>query len=78
MAVASKTYPRAIVRRIIKGHTRKSIGKATDALVFLNYALFIEQLLDSATHKARGNGEKRIAAKDIRKVTLTTLRRFKG
>jgi hypothetical protein len=43
MAVTSKTYPRATVRKILKGHTRKNVGKATDSLVFLDYAVFIEE-----------------------------------
>lgn len=49
MAVSSKAYPRATVRKILKGHTRKNIGKAIDSLVFLNYTLFIEQYGESGS-----------------------------
>ncbi|KAI1614812.1 hypothetical protein EDD37DRAFT_650174 [Exophiala viscosa] len=78
MASAQKNYPRATVRKIVKGHSRKNIGKGVDSLIYLNYVLFVEKLMDNATRKARSEGEKNVAAKDIRKVTMTTLRRFKG
>ncbi|KIV87085.1 hypothetical protein PV11_02655 [Exophiala sideris] len=78
MASAKNGYPRPTLRKIVKGHSRKNVGKSVDSLVYLNYILFIEQLMDNATRKARRDGEKVVAAKDIRKVTMTTLRRFKG
>ncbi|OCT45544.1 Histone-fold domain-containing protein new1 [Cladophialophora carrionii] len=78
MKAHSKSYPRARLRKIVKAHSRKRVGKTVDALVFLNFVLFIEELLSSASRKARLNGEKVIAAKDIRKATMATLRRFKG
>lgn len=88
MKSKTKKYPRATLRRIVKAHSRKNIGKGVDSLVFLNYILFIEEyanaliiwrlqltqyslrLMQNATNKARADGEKMIAAKDIRKVTM--------
>ncbi|KAL6243970.1 hypothetical protein RBB50_008839 [Rhinocladiella similis] len=80
MATGKKSYPRATLRKIIKAHSRKNVSRGVDSLVYLNYVLFIEdsRLMQNATRKARNDGEKSIAAKDIRKVTMTTLRRFKG
>ena len=70
----TKAYPRATLRKILKGHSRKNIGRTTDALVFLDYVLFMEELMKNATHKAQEDGDKKgkIAPKDIRKVTLVS------
>ncbi|EXJ61074.1 hypothetical protein A1O7_05227 [Cladophialophora yegresii CBS 114405] len=73
MRANSKSYPRAKVRKIVKAHSRKHVGKTVDALVFLNFILFVEELLSNASHKARLNGERVTAAKDIRKVTMDDL-----
>ncbi|KAK7902381.1 hypothetical protein LTR67_002026 [Exophiala xenobiotica] len=78
MASGKKSYPRATLRKILKAHSRKKVGKGVDSLVYLDYVLFIEELMQNATRKARMDGEKTIAAKDIRKATMTSLRRFKG
>ncbi|KAK5194088.1 hypothetical protein LTR92_006428 [Exophiala xenobiotica] len=78
MASGKKSYPRATLRKILEAHSRKKVGKGVDSLVYLDYVLFIEELMQNATRKARIDGEKTIAAKDIRKATMTSLRRFKG
>ena len=78
MARSRKTYPRATVRKILAGHSQKKIGRSVDALVYLNYTLFIDALMLNAEWKAKESGEMRIAPRDIRKVTVTTLRKFKG
>jgi len=85
MTTNATSYPRAALRRILKGHARKNIGKSVDALVYLDYVLFVEEygvsflplqrlttarLMQGAARKARSSGEKRMAAKDIRKVTM--------
>ncbi|EXJ80043.1 hypothetical protein A1O3_08329 [Capronia epimyces CBS 606.96] len=67
-----------VLRKILKAHSRKNVGKAVDPLVFLDYVLFIEELVQNASRRARTDGEKVVAARDIRKVTLNSLRRFKG
>ncbi|KAK5297510.1 hypothetical protein LTR93_002516 [Exophiala xenobiotica] len=79
MASGKKSYPRATLRKILKAHSRKKVGKGVDSLVYLDYVLFIEEseilmmtprLMQNATRKARIDGEKTIAAKDIRKATM--------
>ena len=52
MASAQKNYPRATVRKIVKGHSRKNIGKGVDSLIYLNYVLFIEKY-DACASRAR-------------------------
>ena len=78
MAPNKKTYPRATVRKILAGHSQKRISKSVDALVMIKYNLFIDALLQEAESKAKKDGETKIAARDIRKVTMGTLRKFKG
>ncbi|KIW12069.1 hypothetical protein PV08_09343 [Exophiala spinifera] len=73
MATGKKSYPRATLRKIVKAHSRKNVSRGVDSLVYLNYVLFIEELMQNATRKARNDGEKHIAAKDIRKVTMVCL-----
>ncbi|OAP57843.1 hypothetical protein AYL99_08581 [Fonsecaea erecta] len=78
MASSKRSYSRPMLRKILKAHSRKRVGADVDPLVYLNYILFMEELMQTATRKARSEGNKTVTAKDIRKVTLTTLRRFKG
>ncbi|KAF7508090.1 hypothetical protein GJ744_009672 [Endocarpon pusillum] len=74
----NRSYPRSTVKKIIKGHSGKNVGRNVDALVYIDYVLFIQELMRNASRKARASGEKRIAARDIRKVTMSSLRKFKG
>ncbi|ERF73983.1 hypothetical protein EPUS_03797 [Endocarpon pusillum Z07020] len=92
----NRSYPRSTVKKIIKGHSEKKVGRNVDALVrtghrlkvaqslrspqqvYVDYVLFIQELMRNASRKARASGEKRIAARDIRKVTMSSLRKFKG
>jgi hypothetical protein len=43
MESTTKKYPRATLRRIVKAHAGKKVGKSVDPLVFLNCTLFIEE-----------------------------------
>jgi hypothetical protein len=43
MKANSKSYPRAKLRRIVKAHSRKHVGKTVDPLVFLTFVLFMEE-----------------------------------
>jgi histone H3/H4 len=36
-------YPRAAVRKIVKAHSQKRVSRNVDALVYLDYVLFIEE-----------------------------------
>ncbi|KIW92990.1 uncharacterized protein Z519_06839 [Cladophialophora bantiana CBS 173.52] len=78
MTSTKKTYSRPTLRKILRAHSRKKVGADVDPLVFLNYILFIEELMRTATRKAHSERNKTVTAKDIRKVTISTLRRFKG
>ncbi|EEH21291.2 hypothetical protein PABG_03522 [Paracoccidioides brasiliensis Pb03] len=78
MVLAPKIYPRATVKRIVKAHTKRNISKNADVLIFLDYMLFMEELMREASIRSRRSGEKAISAKNIRKVAEGTLRKFKG
>ncbi|EXJ93330.1 hypothetical protein A1O1_01722, partial [Capronia coronata CBS 617.96] len=58
------------MRKILKAHSRKKVGKGVEPLVLLNYVLFIEEIIQNASRRARVDGEKLATAKDIRKVTM--------
>ncbi|RMZ91194.1 hypothetical protein DV736_g1581, partial [Chaetothyriales sp. CBS 134916] len=78
MPAQPRCYPRANVRKIIKGHSQKTISKGADALIYLDYVLFIQELMQHAERKSKENDEKIVHAREIRKATLTTLRKFRG
>ncbi|OQV08786.1 hypothetical protein CLAIMM_13008 [Cladophialophora immunda] len=78
MTSTRRSYSRPTLRKILKAHSKKKVGTDVDPLVYLNYILFIDELMQTATRKARLENNKTVTAKDIRKVTITTLRRFKG
>ncbi|PGH15486.1 hypothetical protein AJ80_05503 [Polytolypa hystricis UAMH7299] len=78
MVAVPKLYPRATVKRIVKAHSRRSISKNADILVFLDYMLFLQELMREASISSKKSGEKGISGKSVRKVTETTLRKFKG
>ena len=78
-------YPRATIRKILKGHSQKRVAREVDALMYLDYILFMEEygfrphqkslsltpyrLMKNAERKSKESGDKRIAARDIRRVT---------
>ncbi|KAJ5364589.1 transcriptional regulator family: Histone-like TF [Penicillium cataractarum] len=103
MAATQKLYPRGTVKRIVKAHSNRSVGKNADILVrpttqrlatrqislltgdfpmvlqiFLDYMLFMQELMREASIRSRKSGEKNISANSIRKVTEKTLRKFQG
>ncbi|KAK5072369.1 hypothetical protein LTR64_005162 [Lithohypha guttulata] len=71
LSKSKRTYPRATIRKIIKAHCEKNVGRNVDALIYLDYILFVQRLMQNATRKAKEADEKRLQAKDIRKVTMT-------
>ncbi|OQE22114.1 hypothetical protein PENFLA_c013G04322 [Penicillium flavigenum] len=68
MAV-QKLYPRATVKRIVKAHSNRSVSKNADILIFLDYILFMQELMREASIRSRKSGEKNISANTVRKVT---------
>lgn len=43
MGSSKKPYPRATLRKILKAHSRKNVGRGVDSLVYLDYVLFIDE-----------------------------------
>ncbi|KAJ6128396.1 transcriptional regulator family: Histone-like TF [Penicillium samsonianum] len=78
MAAAQKLYPRGTVKRIVKAHSNRSVSKNADILIFLDYMLFMQELMREASIRSRKAGEKNISANTVRKVTEKTLRKFQG
>ncbi|CBX97050.1 hypothetical protein IAQ61_008004 [Plenodomus lingam] len=71
-------YPRATLRKIIKAHANRSVSRNVDILIYLNYMLFMQELLNEATIKAKLNNERSLSARSIRRVSERTLRKYKG
>ncbi|KAJ5855908.1 transcriptional regulator family: Histone-like TF [Penicillium soppii] len=78
MAATQKLYPRGTVKRIVKAHSNRSVSKNADILIFLDYMLFVQELMREASIRSRKSGEKNISANTVRKVTEKTLRKFQG
>ncbi|KAF5017066.1 hypothetical protein F66182_11061 [Fusarium sp. NRRL 66182] len=69
MVATQKLYPRGTVKRIVKAHAGRSISKNADVLIFLDYMLFMQELMREASIRSRRAGEKGISARNIRRVT---------
>ncbi|CAI7572631.1 hypothetical protein PCG10_009489 [Penicillium crustosum] len=69
MAAVQKLYPRGTVKRIVKAHSNRSVSKNADILIFLDYMLFMQELMREASIRSRKSGEKNISANTVRKVT---------
>ncbi|EKV13018.1 hypothetical protein PDIG_40420 [Penicillium digitatum PHI26] len=74
MAVAQKLYPRGTVKRIVKAHSNRSVSKNADILIFLDYILFMQELMREASIRSHKSGEKNISANTVRKVTEVRLK----
>ncbi|GES66646.1 histone-fold-domain-containing protein new1 [Aspergillus terreus] len=51
---------------------------STASQIFLDYMLFMQELMREASIRSRKAGEKNISPNAVRKVTERTLRKFKG
>ncbi|KAI9657036.1 MAG: hypothetical protein M1821_003202 [Bathelium mastoideum] len=78
MAASQSLYPRSTVKRIVKAHSGRTLTKNVDVMIFLDYTLFMQDLVREASIQAKQSGERGISAKTIRKVTEKSLRKFKG
>ncbi|KAL2041720.1 hypothetical protein N7G274_005504 [Stereocaulon virgatum] len=74
---ARKPYPRSTVKRIVKAHSNRSVSKDVDVLVFLDYTLFIQDLIKEASLHAKKSKQRGITADGVRKVTEKSLMKFK-
>ncbi|OAG45062.1 hypothetical protein AYO21_00410 [Fonsecaea monophora] len=70
MTSSDRGYSRSTLRKILKAHSRKRVATEVDPLVYLNYILFMEELMQTATRKALSDNNKNVTAKDIRKATI--------
>ncbi|KAA8911767.1 hypothetical protein FN846DRAFT_764985, partial [Sphaerosporella brunnea] len=64
----SSPYPRSVLKRTVKAHSGLNISKNTDVLLYLDYVLFMQDLMREASIKARGRGATTISPSDIKKV----------
>ncbi|KAK4640195.1 hypothetical protein QC761_604860 [Podospora bellae-mahoneyi] len=73
-----KLYPRATVKKIVKAHSNCSVSKNADVMIFLDYMLFMQNLVKEASIEAKKGGERGITARSVKKVTADSLAKFKG
>ncbi|KAK9386493.1 hypothetical protein V1515DRAFT_604796 [Lipomyces mesembrius] len=74
-----RLFPRASLRRIVKRNSKNTnISKRADVLVYLDYILFIEELLREASIEARQAGDKVLRQRHIERAAEITLRKFRG
>ncbi|KAF2711048.1 hypothetical protein K504DRAFT_404191 [Pleomassaria siparia CBS 279.74] len=71
-------YPRAQVKKTIKAHTGRPMSKNADIMIFLNYTLFLQELVREAAIRSKQAGDRGITAKSVRKVRNNVLRKFKA
>ncbi|KAF2688922.1 hypothetical protein K458DRAFT_293605 [Lentithecium fluviatile CBS 122367] len=71
-------YPRGTVKKIVKAHSNRGLSKDVDILIFLNYALFMQDLIKEASIASKQSGERGISARSVRKVREGCLRKYKG
>ncbi|KAF1844839.1 uncharacterized protein K460DRAFT_416207 [Cucurbitaria berberidis CBS 394.84] len=76
--MAQTLYPRATVKKIVKAHSNRALSKNVDILIYLNYALFMQELLNEAAIQSKQAGERGVTARSIRRVSERTLRKYKG
>ncbi|KAF8441234.1 hypothetical protein BGX38DRAFT_1272750 [Terfezia claveryi] len=72
----TKLYPRSVVKRIVKAHTKRNTSKNLDVLLYLDYVLFLQKLMNEAGIEAKQAKEKAIVARHIRKVQTHVLQEF--
>jgi hypothetical protein len=71
-------YPRAHLKKTLRAHTGRTLGKNVDILVFLNYTLFLQALVKEAAIRGKRSGERGITVKSLRKVRGEVLRGFRA
>ncbi|KAF2491858.1 hypothetical protein BU16DRAFT_530281 [Lophium mytilinum] len=77
-ASGSSLYPRNTLKRIIRAHANRTLSKNVDILIFLDYTLFLQDLMREAAIRSKRDGERGISARSIRRVRDMSLRKFKG
>ncbi|CAD6590120.1 MAG: hypothetical protein ASARMPREDX12_004196 [Alectoria sarmentosa] len=69
--------PRSTIKKIVKAHSSRSLSKNADVLIFLDYNLFVQDLMQSAWMHAKKGNRRRITADRIREATVKSLTRLK-
>ncbi|CAN9329495.1 unnamed protein product [Alternaria alternata] len=89
--MAPTLYPRGTVKKIVKAHSNRQMSKNVDILVrlmgyrrtdreriYLNYALFMQELINEASIKSKQRGERALSARSVKRVSEDVLRKYKG
>ncbi|KAI4948308.1 hypothetical protein J4E91_005729 [Alternaria rosae] len=76
--MAPTLYPRGTVKKIVKAHSNRPLSKNVDILIYLNYALFMQELVNEASIKSKQRGERSMSAKSVKRVSEDVLRKYKG
>merc|ERR1712137_915444 len=72
--MAPTLYPRGTVKKIVKAHSNRQVSKNVDILIYLNYALFMQELINEASIKSKQRGEKGVSARSVNRVSEDVLR----
>lgn len=69
--MAPTPYPRTTLKRTLKAHSNRPVSKNVDILVYLDYVLFMQELMRAASVRAREEGRKggNVTAADVGRVT---------
>ncbi|KAF1918039.1 hypothetical protein BDU57DRAFT_472280 [Ampelomyces quisqualis] len=76
--MAPTLYPRSTLKKIIKAHSNRPLSKNVDILIYLHYALFMQELVNEASIRSKQSGERGVSATSVRRVGERTLRKYKG
>ncbi|RYN20894.1 hypothetical protein AA0113_g12104 [Alternaria arborescens] len=76
--MAPTLYPRGTVKKIVKAHSNRQMSKNVDILIYLNYALFMQELINEASIKSKQRGERAVSARSVKRVSEDVLRKYKG
>ncbi|KAI5787070.1 hypothetical protein EDC01DRAFT_631451 [Geopyxis carbonaria] len=65
--VKSSPYPRAVLKSTIKAHSSMGVSRNTDIYAYLDYVLFVQELIREASIRARARGAAggRVSAADV-------------
>ncbi|CAI7988556.1 Centromere protein W [Geodia barretti] len=73
-----RKYPRATLRKIIKGKRSVNLSKSVDIAVFLGLVLALNKLAKAASNKAQEDRETVITSRHIASVAPDILSSLKG
>ncbi|CAN9345069.1 unnamed protein product [Alternaria sp. RS040] len=76
--MAPTLHPRGTVKKIVKAHSNRQMSKNVDILIYLNYALFMQELINEASIKSKQRGERALSARSVKRVSEDVLRKYKG